>query len=185
MPDCPAAEAAGPAEVRRWRRRYALLTAAVFLPLTWAFLTLNNWYPVPVWSLFSEHGRLDEEFEWYVLRGETAAGETIDLPPITITDGLTGRIHTMVHYVASNQSYQLASPHPSNVADMVKAGGADRLPPGARMPFLLRSWGDSYNSRLSADSPRRLRAVQLDAYVWPGGRYADYDHHVRAWRVEL
>jgi hypothetical protein len=135
--------------------------------------------------MMMEGGRLDRPRTYYVLRGETVGGETIDLPPIELTDALTGRHWGLVAATVENKSFTIRWPHPANVALAEAAGGADKLPDAARLPELLRAWGALHNARLPADSPGRLRAVRLDAYRWEGRRYADYDKHVRTWRQEL
>jgi hypothetical protein len=170
---------------RRLRVRYAILTAALFLPLLWAFLAVRNLYPFAAATMMMEGGRLDRPRTFYVLRGETVGGETVDLPPIQLTDALTGRHWGLVAATVENKSFTVRRPHPSNAALAEAAGGADQLPDAARLPELLRAWGALHNARLPADSPRRLRAVLLDAYRWEGRRYADYDTHVRTWRQEL
>jgi hypothetical protein len=170
---------------RRLRLRYAVLTAALFLPLLWAFLAVRNLYPFAAATMMMEGGRLDRPRVYYVLRGETAGGETFDLPPIRLTDALTGRLPALVAATVENKSFVIRWPHPSNAALVAESGGADRLPEAARLPELLRAWGEMYNAELPAGSPRRLRAVRLDAYRWEGRRYADYDTHVRSWRQEL
>jgi len=162
-----------------------VLTGALFGPLLWAFVTVNNFYPVPVWSLFSDAPQQGEGRVYYVLRGQTLGGEWMDIPPIRITDGLTGRIHMMVYYTVSNASFFLDSPHPDNVARATAAGGAKRLTPGARLPELLRSWGESFNASLPKDSPRRLQAMRLDQYRWNGEQFKNYHEFVTFWMVEL
>jgi len=170
---------------RRYRLRYALLTAALALPLFWAFLAVRNLYPFAAATMMMEGGRLDRPRTYYVLRGETVGGETVDLPPVELTDALTGRHWGFVAAVVENKSFTIRWPHPANRELVESAGGADKLPAAARLPELLRAWGALHNARLPADSPRRLRAVSLDAYRWEGRAYADYDTHVSTWRQEL
>jgi hypothetical protein len=170
---------------RRLRLRYAILTAALFLPLLWAFAAVRNLYPFAAATMMMEGGRLDRPRTYYVLRGETVGGEIVDLPPIELTDALTGRHWGLVAATAENKSFGIRWPHPSNVALAEAAGGVGRVPEAARLPELLRAWGGLYNARVPADSPRRLRAVRLDAYRWEGRAYADYETHVRSWRQEL
>lgn len=188
MPEDSAPPAANPHEARReqrLRRRYTVLTAALFLPLVWAFLAVRNLYPFAAATMMMEGGSLNRPRTYYVLRGETAAGETIDLPPARLTDALSGRLWGLVAATAENKSFLIRRPHPSNAAHVAEVGGVDKLPEAARLPELLRAWGELYNAPLPAASPRRLRAVRLDAYRWEGRRYADYDTHVRTWRQEL
>lgn len=170
---------------RRLRLRYAVLTAALSLPLLWAFLAVRNLYPFAAATMMMQGGGLDRPRTYFVLRGETAAGETIDLPPARLTGALYGRIPALVAAAVDNKSFGIRRPHPSNAALIEAAGGIDKLPEAARLPELLRAWGEMYNEELPADSPRRLRAVRLDAYRWEGRRYADFDTHVRTWRKEL
>ena len=179
----PAGDA--PPGERRLKLRYAILTAALALPLLWSFLAVRNLYPFAAATMMMEGGRLDRPRTYYVLRGETVGGETIDLPPVELTDALTGRHWGLVAAAAENKNFLIRWPHPSNVALAEAAGGVENLPDAARLPELLRAWGALHNARLSGDSPRRLRAVRLDAYRWEGRAYADYDTHVRAWRQEL
>jgi len=174
-----------PSDERRLRLRYALLTAALFLPLLWAFLAVRNLYPFAAATMMMEGGRLDRPRTYYVLRGETVGGELVDLPPIELTDALTGRHWSLVAAAVENKSFKIRWPHPANAALAEAAGGAERLPEAARVPELLRAWGELHNARLAADSPRRLRAVRLDAYRWEGRAYADFDTHLRTWRQEL
>jgi hypothetical protein len=161
------------------------LTATVFGLLSVAFIKIINFYPVPAWDLFSERVGLWEGRTYYILRGETQSGRVIDIPAARITDGLTGRNHMMLYYVMGNLSFEIASPHPANVALMAALGGRAGLPRAARVSELLRSWGTAYNARRSPDSPERLHAMILVEYRWPGQRYADYAHVQRQWKIEL
>lgn len=170
---------------RRLRRRYAVLTAALSLPLLWAFLAVRNLYPFAASTMMMEGWGLNRPRIYYVLRGETVRGETVDLPPARLTDALSGRHWSLVAAAVDNKSFAVRRPHPSNLSLLEEAGGLERLPEAARLPELLRAWGGMHNGRLPADSPRRLRAVRLDAYRWEGRRYGDYDTHVRTWRQEL
>jgi hypothetical protein len=167
-----------------WFRRYIFLTAIVFLPLVWAFLTVNNLYPIPVWSLFSESVDLNQGRTYYVLRGVEMDGETIDIPAIEITDGLSGRNHMMVYYVVGNESFQLESPHPANVALQADQPGA-ALQPAERIEELLTGWGSAYNARKSEGSAKRLQSIMLQEYQWEGGRYENFTKVGRKWSVEL
>jgi hypothetical protein len=171
------------ARARRLRRRYAILTAGLFLPLLWAFVAVRNLYPFAASTMMMEGGNLNRPRTYYVLRGESIAGETVDLPPVSLTDALGGRHWGLVAAVVENRSFGIRWPHPANAALAEESGG--HVPEAARLPELLRAWGGMYNARLPADSTRRLRAVRLDAYRWEGGRYAVYDTHVRTWRHEL
>lgn len=167
------------------RLRYAILTAALFLPLLWAFLAVRNLYPFAAANMMMGGLRLDRPRVYYVLRGETAGGELVDLPPIGLTDALTGRHWSLVAAAVENKSFTIRRPHPSNAALVEEAGGVEQVSEAARLPELLRAWGEMHNRREAADSPRRLRAVRLDAYRWEGRAWAGYDTHLRTWRQEL
>jgi hypothetical protein len=170
---------------QRFLLRYLVLTLAIFLPLIAAFVTLSNVYPVASWTVMMAGGNLPSGHRYFVLRGETASGELIDIPPITLTDGLSGRIWGLVAATVDNRGFQLRSPHPDNAALLAGSQGTGTIPRAARLPELLRAWGEIYNSRLPASSPGRLRALRLDAYQWSGGNYSDYDQFIESWRVEL
>lgn len=188
MPNAPDPTPPAPAEgrrERRLRRRYAVLTAALCLPLLWAFLAVRNLYPFAASTMMMEGWGLGRPRTYFVLRGETVGGETIDLPPAGLTDALSGRHWSLVAATVDNKSFGIRRPHPSNLSLLEEVGGPGSLPEAARLPELLRAWGGMHNARLPADSPRRLRAVRLDAYRWEGQRFGDYDTHVRAWRQEL
>ncbi|HEX8558475.1 MAG TPA: hypothetical protein VF668_10250 [Pyrinomonadaceae bacterium] len=173
------------AAARRLRARYALLTFALCAPLAWSFLALRNLYPFPAYTMMMSGGDPSKGTDYYVLRGETAGGETFDLPPASLTDALSGRHWSLVGATVENKSFFIKDPHPSNAALAAAAGGADRLPRAARLPELLRAWGEGHNARLPEGSPRRLRAVRLDAYRWDGRAYGDYRRLVESWRAEL
>jgi hypothetical protein len=176
---------AGPRGARRVRVRYALLTVALFAPLLWAFLSVRNLYPFAASTMMMAGGRAGEGTDYYVLRGESVGGETVDLPPASLTDALSGRHWSLVGATVGNRSFQIAEPHPANAALAAASGGPDKLPRGARLQELLRAWGECYNLRLPEGSPRRLRAVRLDAYRWGGKSYGDYERFVESWRAEL
>ena len=170
---------------RRFRLRYALLTAALFLPLLYSFIAIRNVYPFAASTMMMAGGDLGRGATYYRLRGEAADGETIDLPPAELTDALSWRHWSLVSATVENREFTIHKPHPSNAALAAAAGGVERLPRAARLAELLRAWGQIYNSRLPEGSPRRLRAVRLDAYRWEGGAYEDYERFVESWRAEL
>ena len=174
----------GAAYARRVRVRYALLTLALFAPLVWSFLALRNLYPFPAYTMMMAGGDLGKGTDYFVLRGETVAGETIDLPPTELTDALSWRHWSLVGATVENKYFFNAHPHPANAALAAEAGGADKLPRAARLKELLRAWGDCHNRRLPEGSPRRLRAVRLDAYRWDGA-YGDYGRFVESWTAGL
>jgi hypothetical protein len=170
---------------RRLRVRYALLTAALFAPLLYSFLAVRNVYPFAASTMMMAGGDLGRGASYYRMRGETRSGETVDLPPAELIDALSWRHWSLVGATVENKEFTIYKPHPSNEALAASVGGAAQLPRAARLGELLRAWGEIYNSRLPRDSPRRLRAVRLDAYRWEGGAYADYERFVESWRAEL
>src|SRR5215218_8154169 len=145
-------------KTRHMRVRYALLTAALFAPLLYSFLAVRNVYPFAASTMMMAGGDLG--------RGETVSGEIIDLPPAELTDALSWRHWSLVIATVENKEFTIYKPHPSNVALAAAAGGVEKLPRAARLAELLRAWGEIHNARLPEDSPRRLRAVRLDAYRW-------------------
>ena len=170
---------------RRWVMRYALLTVFLFGPLLISFVFIRNLYPFAASTMMMAGGRLQEGTVYYILRGETMTGETISLPPVELTNALTGRAFGFVSATVENKSFTIRSPHPANLELLSTAGGTTNLPPAARLPDLLRAWGVIYNDRLPENSSRRLKAVRLDAYRWEGGSYANYDRFVQSWKLEL
>jgi hypothetical protein len=171
-----------PKSPRRWVIKYSILTMALALPLLWSFRWVRNYYPATVWDMMMA-GDLETGRRYCVLRGETVSGATIEIRPIELVNAMSGRTWTMVNFTIDNRSLGLPSPHPDNVLLVNQFGG--KLPPGARIPDLLATWGNLYNNRLPADSPDRLKAIRLDQYEWPGGRYADYSTYLTSWRKDL
>ena len=169
----------------RLHLKYAILTAALFLPLLWAFVTIRNLYPVAAWNVMMSGGMLERGRSYWILRGETVSGETIDIRPMSLTNALYARTWTMVNATVDNQSFKLPNPYPANAELMRHAGGIEHLPPGARLPDLLRAWGDLYNERLPSESPQRLKAIRLDMYRWEGGSFDNYDKFIETWRQDL
>lgn len=174
-------EAAADSLPRRWLVRYALLTVILFGPLLLSFAFVRNLYPFSASTMMMAGGDLQHSATYYVLRGETVAGETTWLPPIELTNALSGRIWGLVPATVDNKSFSVRYPHPAN-QELIDSRN---VAPAARLPELLRAWGSIYNGRLPADSNQRLKAVRLDAYQWEGGTYANYDRFVQSWRVEL
>lgn len=170
---------------RRWVVRYSLLTIFLFGPLLISFVFIRNLYPFSASTMMMTGGRLHQGAVYYVLRGETMTGETISLPPVELTNALTGRAFGFVSATVENKSFTIRSPHPANLTLLSTVGGSANLPPAARLPELLHAWGAIYNGRLPEHSSRRLKAVRLDAYRWDGGSYANYDRFVQSWKVEL
>ena len=172
-----------PAE--RWGWRYGILTAVLGVPLLLSFIFVRNLYPFAASTMMMAGGDLQRGRVYYVLRGETMGGEIISLPPVELTNALSGRAWGLVSATVENKSFSIRRPHPANLELLSASGGPPNLPPAARLPELLRAWGAIHNSRLPENSGARLKAVRLDAYQWKGGSYAGYDHFVQSWRVEL
>src|SRR6266550_8451830 len=173
---------------RRALVRYAVLTAALFVPLILAFASIRNLYPFAASTMMLGIRDAESGRNYYVLRGETVSGETIDLPPIKLTNALTGRSWSLVSAAVENKSFNIPSPHPENIRLAAAYGGVDKLPGAARLNDLLRAWGAIYNSRLPGSSNQRLRSVRLDSYRWEGGingEYGENDRFVESWRAEL
>jgi len=168
-----------------WRARYAILTFALFAPLLISFFFVRNLYPFAASTMMMAAGDLRGGQTYYVLRGETMSGGTIDLPAVELTNGLSNVAWGLVSATVDNKAFFIRTPHPANVALLNALGGNEDLPPGARLPDLLRAWGQIYNSRIPTSSPQRLRAVKLDAYRWQPGTYANFDTYVKTWRVEF
>ena len=165
--------------------KYAILTAAIFIPLIWAFAAVRNLYPFAAWNVMMAGGDLERGRSYCILRGETVSGETIEVRPIELTNALYSRTWTMVNATIGNQSFRLGSVHPENAELIRRAGSVENLPPGARIPDLLEAWGRLYNDRLPAASPQRLKALRLDMYRWEGGSYSHYDNFIESWRKDL
>lgn len=170
---------------RYWFRRYAVLTVALCVPLVWAFGTLRQVYPVAAWAVMVDSRALQHGRTYFILRGETISGETLDIPATHLTNAMSARAWSMTSATEQNASLFLDSPHPDNVRLLALVGGSERLPRGARMPDLLRAWGEIYNARQPVTSPHRLRVIRLDVYRWEGGDYTHYDRFLETWRVEL
>ena len=173
------------AQDRRVHLSYAALTAALFVPLLLAFASIRNVYPFAASTMMLGVGDRQSGRDYYVLRGETVNGETIDLPPIRLTNALSGRNWSLVSAAIENKSFNISSPHPANVVVAAAYGGVDKLPRATRLEDLLRAWGNIYNSRLPTPSNQRLRSVRLDAYRWEGGINGEYDRFVESWRAVL
>lgn len=169
----------------RFRVRYTLLTIGIFLPLVWAFVYVRNVYPLTAWTVMMGGGNLQRDHRYFLLRGETVAGEVVDIPAIKLTDALSGRSWGLVTATVNNRIFHLRSLHPDNAALLASVGDNASLPRTARLPELLRAWGEIYNSRLPPSSPQRLKAIRLDAFHWIGQRYSDYDSFIESWRQEL
>jgi hypothetical protein len=170
---------------RRFVFQYAVLTLALFLPLLWAFIRVRNTYPIAVWNMMMAGGELQRSRTYFILRGETLEGESIEIRAAGLTNGLSGRTWGMVGATANNDSFKLRSLHPANEHLLSQVGGFDNLPLGARMSDLLQTWGRLYNEQLPQSSTRRLRAIRLDMYRWDSGEYAGFNHFIDSWRKEL
>lgn len=130
-------------------------------------------------------GDLERGRSYCILRGETVSGDTVDIRPINLTNALYSRTWTMVNATVDNQSFKLTSLEPQNEELLRSSGGLEKLPPGARVPDLLQTWGNLYNNQLPTASPQRLKAIRLDMYRWGSGHYDDYDTFIESWRKEL
>jgi hypothetical protein len=130
-------------------------------------------------------GDLERGRSFCILRGETVSGETVDIAPSSLTDALYSRTWTMVNATIDNQSFKLKSIHPANEEMLRRYGGLKNLPPGVRVPDLLKVWGDLYNMRHPESSPNRLKVIRLDMYRWESGRYSDYDKFITSWHQPL
>ena len=172
-------------ENRRARVRYTVLTVALFLPLLLAFASMRNLYPFAASTMMIGNIDLQSGRDYYVLRGETVSGQTIDLPPIDLTNALTGRNWGLVDAAVDNKVFNIRSPNPANLRLAASYGGVEKLPRAARLEDLLRAWGAIYNSRLSESSNQRLKSVRLDAYRWEGGINGRYDRFVESWKTAL
>ena len=170
---------------RRVRVRYAALSIALFVPLFLAFVSIRNLYPFAASTMMMGIRDMESGRDYYILRGETVNGETIDLPPIKLTNALTGRSWSLVSAAVENKSFTIRSPYPANIRLIAAYGGVDKLPRAARLEDLLRAWGAIYNSRLPAPSNQRLKSVRLDAYRWEGGINGEYDRFVESWTAAL
>lgn len=173
-----------PAAERRLRLRYAALTIALFLPLLLAFVSVRNLYPFAASTMMLRDR--DPGSHYYLLRGETNSGEIIDLPPINLTNALTGRHWSLVSAAVENKSFIIRSPHPANSSLAASFGGVDKLPRAARLEELLRSWGSIYNSRLAEEaSNQKLKSVRLDAFRWEGEIKGARGRLVESWSASL
>jgi hypothetical protein len=170
---------------RKWRARYAILTFTLFVPLLISFVFIRNLYPFAASTMMMAAGNPRGGQTYYILRGETLAGATIELSAADLTNALSNVAFGLVSATVDNKSFSIRSPHPANLELLTASGGAQSLPPGARLPELLRAWGEIYNARIPASSAQRLRSVRLDAYRWEGGSFSNYDRLVQSWRIEL
>jgi hypothetical protein len=169
---------------RRTGFGYGLLTIALFLPLFLSFVFIRDRYPFAASKMML--GAVDMPGQnYYVLRGETVTGETVDLPPIDLTNALTGRSWSLVRTAVENSSFKIPSPHPANLDLAASYGGFEKLPRAARLEELLRAWGSIYNSRVPGSSNPRLRLLRLDAYRWEGGIKGNYDRYLESWSAQL
>src|SRR5688572_11783064 len=170
---------------RRAIVKYAVLTAALFIPLLLSFIFIRDLYPFAASNMMVGLRDIERERKYYVLRGETVGGEIIDLPPIALTNALTGRSWSLVSTAVENKSFIIRKPHPANINLAAGYGGLDKVPRAARLEELLRAWGAIYNSRLPASTNQRLKSVKLDAFARQGCIDGDYDRIVESWSVSL
>jgi hypothetical protein len=170
--------------VRRLRIGYLILTLGLFLPLFWAFVRVRNLYPIASWNVMVRSSPVQPPYTYYILRGETDAGDLIDVQVTSWADPMRSRLWGLVAATANNQSLKLQWPHPKNAA-LLSQLPVDQLPEGVLMNDLLRVWGQTYNATHPAGSPYHLKVMQLEAYRWDGASYSDYRQFVRSWRAEL
>ena len=170
---------------RRVLMRYAAFTVLLFVPLLIAFGAIRDVYPFAASRMMLGIRDTPGGRNYYILRGETIDGETIDLPPIKLTNALTGRNWSLVSAAVENTSFRIRFPHPANTSLAATYGGVDNLPRAARLDDLLHTWGAIYNSRLPLSSNQRLKSVRLDAYRWEGGINGEYYRFVESWRAVL
>jgi hypothetical protein len=170
--------------IRRLRIKYLILTLGLFLPLLWAFVRVRNLYPIASWNVMVRSSPVPPPYTYYILRGETDAGDLIDVQATSWSDPMRSRLWGLVAATANNQSLTLPSPHPRN-AELLSRLPIDQLPEGVLMNDLLHVWGQTYNATHPAGSPNHLKVMRLDAYRWNGASYSDYGQFVRSWRAEL
>ena len=172
---------------RRLILRHVVLTVAIFVPLGWAFITQTFWYPIHYYRMFYGTSALGKGNErvYYIFRGETASGEIIDIPPVTIFNALDAMVTYVVQASIDNESLHIRSAHPDNIKLIQSAGSIENVPRAVLLPDVLRVFGERYNAKLSGDSPQRLIRVRLDAYRWPEEEYGNYAQYLESWNVEL
>ena len=102
--------------------KYAILTVAIFLPLFWAFAYVRNVYPIATWNVMLGGALLERGRSYWILRGETVSGETVDIRPMELTNALYSRTWTMVNATVGNQSFKLTNLHPANAELLLQAG---------------------------------------------------------------
>jgi hypothetical protein len=168
-----------------WVARYTILTVALFAPLLICFFFIRNLYPFAASTMMMAAGDARPTQTYYILRGETVSGLTVDVPAAELTNALSNVTWGLVSATAENKAFTIRRPHPANTRLVNALGGMENLPPAARIPDLLRAWGEIYNSRLPDSSSQRLRAMWIDAYRWQPGTYEKYDTHVETWRIEF
>ena len=170
---------------RRVLVRYAVLTVVLLVPLLIAFGAIRDVYPFAASRMMLGIRDTPGGRDYYILRGETVNGETIELPPIKLTNALSGRNWSLVSAAVENKSFSIRFPHPANTSLAASYGGIKNLPRAARLDELLKTWGAIYNSRLPPSSNQRLKSVRLDNYRWEGGINGEYDRFVESWKALL
>src|SRR2546422_11607752 len=91
------------AEDRHALVRYVALTVSLFVPLLLAFASIRNLYPFAASTMMLGNKDMQSGRDYYKLRGETVSGEMIDLPPIKLTNALTGRNWGLVTAAVENK----------------------------------------------------------------------------------
>ena len=84
--------------------KYEILTGDLS-SLIWAFLFVRNLYQIASWNVMMAGGDLKRGRSYCILRGETDSGQTIEVRPIELTDGLYSRTWTMVGGFGESKSY--------------------------------------------------------------------------------
>ena len=141
-------------EDRRTLYRYAALTIVLFVPLLLTFISIRDLYPFAASRMMIWNGDRQGGRSYYVLRGETANGETIDLPPIKLTNALTGRSWSLVRAAVENQSFKIRWPHPANIRLAADYDGLDKLPKAARLEDFCAP-GVEFTTRVYQRRPTR------------------------------
>ncbi len=73
-------------------------------------------------------GDLQRDHRYFRLRGETLAGEVVDIPAIKLTDALSGRSWGLVIATVEQPTFQLRSLHPDNATLLATAGDNGHCP---------------------------------------------------------
>src|SRR5262245_50975697 len=88
-----------------WRARYAILTFALFAPLLISFLFIRNLYPFAASTMMMAAGEPRGDQTYYILRGETVSGGTVDLRAVELTNALSNVTFGLVSATVENKSF--------------------------------------------------------------------------------